>query len=104
VSNKKEISLFELVCININKTYSKEAAVSFAKDPCFKGCDKCEDNVQRGLINRVMINKLFIFRAYNDTSVVDIIYCLLPDGDNESWMNVFKIAVLPFLAKHQVKL
>jgi len=87
-----------------HKVYSKEQAASFMDNMAKVECGNYNDNVQRGLINRMLINKLLVFRAHNNVRVTDVIYCLPPDGDNESWMNVFKMVILPFFKEHKIQL
>jgi len=99
-----KLSFLEIVKINIAKLYSKEQAESFVSNKNLMGCETYNDNVQRGLINRVIINKLLVFRAHHKVRVTDVIYCLPPDGDNESWMTVFKTVILPFLKDNKIEL
>ena len=99
-----ETPFMDIVKANVTELYCAEEADNLIKSPELVGCVKYSPQVQRGLVNRVLINKLLIFRATHKVSVVDVIYCLLPDGDNEAWMNVFKLVVLPFLKQNKVKL
>jgi len=98
------LSLLEAVYSNIDKEYSPFMADMFMKNPEFSNYKQYDDKTQRGLVNRVLISKLLVFRASSDVKVVEIIYCLIPDGDNESWMNVFKLVILPFLKENKVSL
>jgi len=96
--------LLEVIRDNIKELYSEEAANAFMCNKELRNYTKYTDSVQRGLANRVLISKLLIFRATSKVKVVDAIYCLIPDGDNEAWMNIFKIVIIPFLKENKIKL
>jgi len=102
--SKPVTSMLDIIKLNIATNYTKAAAEQFVSNPVFVGCEAYDDTVQRGLANRVLIRKLLAFRAKSNVKVVDAIYCLIPDGDNESWMNVFKLVILPFLKENNVQL
>ncbi|MDQ6990808.1 MAG: hypothetical protein Q9M11_03650 [Mariprofundaceae bacterium] len=96
--------ILDVIYANIKNTYSEAAADAFRANPVFSTANDYSDAVQRGLANRVLINKLLVFRATSKVPVVDAIYCLIPDGNNEDWMNVFKMVILPFLKENKVML
>jgi len=98
------VGVVDAVALNIADGYSQEAADAFLSNPDFQDYNDNTQEVQRGLVNRVLVRKLLVHRADNPESVVDIILCLVPDGDVESWMTVFKIAVLPYLKANNVRL
>lgn len=98
------LNLIDAVTLNIRAVYSEEEADNFYATKDLASVINEPDEVQRGIINRVLIRKLLVHRADHEVSVVDPIFCLIPDGDNGSWMNVFKLVILPFLKSNQVKL
>ena len=102
--SKDTDKILDVVYINIKEAYSKEEADAFISNKELSGIETCGNEIQRGLANRVLISKLLAFRAKSDVKVVDVIFCLIPDGDNESWLRVFKLVILPFLKENNVKL
>jgi len=98
------VGVVDAIALNIADGYSQEAADAFLSNPDFQDYNDNTQEVQRGLVNRVLVRKLLVHRADSPEPVVDIILCLVPDGDVESWMTVFKIAVLPYLKANNVRL
>ena len=98
------VCVVDAIALNIADQYTDEAAADFLRNADFQDYKSNTDEVQRGLVNRVLVRKLLAHRADNPEPVVDIVLCLVPDGDVESWMTVFKIAVLPYLKANNVRL
>lgn len=96
--------LLHTVYVNIKEVYGPRYADVFMSNPEFKNYASYSDDLQRALANRVLINKLLVFRGKNSVPVTNVIYCLIPDGDNDTWMKAFKQIVLPFLVSNKVKL
>lgn len=103
-ADSTEIPLVTAVLANVREVYSEEAANSLANNPILRGWEEHPNEIQRGLINRILVRKLLAYRARHHNGVVDVVLCLAPDGDDSSWMNVFKIAVLPFLKANKVQI
>jgi len=87
---------------NVKEFYSVEVATDIITHPSLVGYDKMDNNSQRLLVNRIISRALFKFRANNNVSVCNVVSCLVPDGDPVSWMNIMKLAVIPFMRKHKV--
>ncbi len=96
--------IIDTVYINLKELYSKEQADSFISNKEFNNIHDMDNAMQRGLVNRVLISKLLIYRSKNDVSVNDAIYCLVPDGTDTTWMNVLKLVIIPFLKKNNIPL
>jgi len=94
--------LITYLYVNVKELYSPEVATDIITHPSLVGCDKMDNNTQRMLVNRILTRALFKFRANNPVSVCNVVSCLVPDGDPASWMNIMKLAVIPFMRKHKV--
>ena len=104
IRNLSSLSLMDALLINIRESYSVEQAEAFVSHSEFNNYEYMQDNDQLLLITRVLVRQLLHFRVTSGVPVVDIIYCIHPDNDPESWMNVFKEAVLPFIVHNKVNL
>jgi len=87
---------------NVKEYYSEKVAKDIITHPSLAGYDKMDNHSQRLLVNRILSRALFKFRANNNVSVCNVVSCLVPDGDPDSWMNIMKLAVIPFMRKHKV--
>jgi len=92
------------VFMNIEKGYSKKQADKFKNNILLNDIESYDNNYQRGVISRVLVNKLLAHRSKHDDIVTDAIYCLIPDGTNSTWMNVLKVVIIPFLKENKVEL
>lgn len=58
--------------------------------------------VQRVIINRYFVTKLFRYRFNNNVDVLPALSNLISDGTYVDWFYCFKTYVMPFLKEHNV--
>jgi len=98
-----DLDLVTLVRINIDSIAgNEEHGKAFLNIPDIKFCMKANPVAQRMIINRVLVNKLLIFRSENEKSINGVLPFIANDGYLEDWVTLLKEIVLPFCIENSV--
>ena len=97
-----DIDLVGLVHRELVEYLGNIAGEEFITSPEVSSVLTALPEVQRVIINRYFITKLFRFRYYNNIDVLGPLSNLISDGTYTDWFYCFKTYVMPFLKENNV--
>lgn len=100
--NTTDANLVDIVANTLKEFLGDIAYNEFKTDPNIISIMDSIPEVQRVIINRYFIIKLFIFRNNNNIDILGVLSNLISDGTYVDWFFCFKTYVLPFLKDNHV--
>ena len=99
-----DLDLITIIRVNIDALANgnDEHGKAFLRIPDIKYHIKANPVAQRLVINRVLVNKLLVWRSENDKTINNVLPFIANDGYLEDWVTLLKEIVLPFCVENSV--